>query len=296
MALKLLPTFEELWRDPHDPERYDFKPSGMDDVAWWEECETKALDNVKAEVEQASANTTTKPSIPKETLMTFRYACPNSPYAGLTALEGVNNNARLIFSQYRDRRLIIHPKRRREESNKGASRQQQRANAAAAAALGQYPRAPGNVVIARQPLPTPAPHGAPTFTEQWMARLGFGIEQYLAQSLGVDFTNAPAAPTFASQGGAPSTTPSAPSATTVNPTTREANLHGDESGGGGDGEGDKSEPTPLSDDDDGEEDAPQSPPSPAAVAAVERRSTRAAMRPPSPRESSTRARKAPRRL
>jgi len=27
---KLLPTFQELWRDPHDPKRYDFKPSGPD--------------------------------------------------------------------------------------------------------------------------------------------------------------------------------------------------------------------------------------------------------------------------
>ena len=286
---KLLPTFEELWRNPHEPKSYDFIPSGVDPLAWWEECETKAFDNVKEGNPDAS--------IPKELLLTFRYACPDSPHASLTPHAGVNNDARLFFSQYRDRRLIIDPEPRKQECNKGPTRQQQRANAAAAAALGQDPRAPGNVVIARQPLPKPAPDGAPTFTEQWMARLGFGIEQYLAQSLGVDFTNAPAAPIFASQGNAPSTTPSAPSATTVNPTTREANLRGDESsGGGGEGDRDESEPTLLSDDDDGEEDAPQSPPSPAAVAAVERRSTRASMGAPSPRERSTRARKAPRRL
>ena len=212
---KLLPTFEELWRNSADPECYNYIPSGMDSLTWWEECETKALDKLKAEVEQASANTTTKPFIPKETMMTFRYACPDSPYAGLTALDGVNNNARLFSSQYRDRRLIIDPKHRKGESNKGATRQQQRANAAAASALGQDPRTPGNVVIARQPLPTPAPNGALTVTEQWIARIGFELEQYMVQNLGVDFTNAPFAPTFASQGGAPSTMPSAPSATTV---------------------------------------------------------------------------------
>ena len=289
---KLLPTFEELWRNSADPECYNYIPSGMDSLTWWEECETKALDNVKAEVEQASANTTTKPSIPKEALMTFRYACPDSPYAGLTALEGVNNNARLFFSQYRDRRLIIDPKHRKGESNKGATRRQQRANAAAASALGQDPRTPGNVLIAQQPLSNPAPHGVPTVTEQWVARIGYGFEQYMRQNMGVDFTNAPPAPTFASQGGAPSTTPSAPSATNVNSTI----LRGDNGGGDGDEAGDESDPPPLSDDDDGEEDAPQSPPSPAAVAAIERRATRATMRPPSPRERSTRARKAPRRL
>ena len=242
---KLLPTFEELWRNPHEPKSYDFIPSGVDPLAWWEECETKAFDNVKEGNPDAS--------IPKELLLTFRYACPDSPHASLTPHAGVNNDARLFFSQYRDRRLIIDPEPRKQECNKGPTRQQQRANAAAAAALGQDPRAPGNVVIARQPLHKPAPDGAPTFTEQWMARLGFGIEQYLAQSLGVDFTNAPAAPIFASQGNAPSTTPSAPSATTVNPTTREANLRGDESsGGGGEGDRDESEPTLLSDDVSGE--------------------------------------------
>ena len=212
---KLLPAFEELWRNSADPECYNYIPSGMDSLTWWEECETKTLDKLKAEVEQASANTTTKPFIPKETMMTFRYACPDSPYAGLTVLDGVNNNARLFSSQYRDRRLIIDPKHRKGESNKGATRQQQRANAAAASALGQDPRTPGNVVIARQPLPTPAPNGALTVTEQWIARIGFELEQYMVQNLGVDFTNAPFAPTFASQGGAPSTMPSAPSATTV---------------------------------------------------------------------------------
>jgi len=227
--------------------------------------------------------------------LTFRYACPNSSHARLKEQDGVNNDARIFFSQYRDRRLIIDPEHRKEESNKGPTRKQQRANAAAAAALGQDPRAPGNVVIARQPLPTPAPNGAPTFTEQWMARIGYGLEQYLAQT-GVDFTNAPPAPSFASQGGAPSTTPSAPSATTVNPTTREEILRGDERGGDGDGDADESDPPPMSDDGDGEEDAPQSPPSPAAVVAIERRATRATMRPPSPRERSARARKAPRRL
>ena len=192
---KLLPTFEELWRNSADPECYNYIPSGMDSLTWWEECETKTLDKLKAEVEQASANTTTKPFIPKETMMTFRYACPDSPYAGLTCvLDGVNNNARLFSSQYRDRRLIIDPKHRKGESNKGATRQQQRANAAAASALGQDPRTPGNVVIARQPLPTPAPNGALTVTEQWIARIGFELELYMVQNLGVDFTNAPFAP------------------------------------------------------------------------------------------------------
>ena len=53
---------------------------------WWEECETKALDNVKQEHPDAS--------IPKELLMTFRYTCPDSPYASLAAQDGVNNDAR----------------------------------------------------------------------------------------------------------------------------------------------------------------------------------------------------------
>ena len=85
---------------------------------------------------------------------------------------------------------------------------------AAASALGQDPRTPGNVVIAQQPLSNPALHGVPTVAEQWIARIAYGLEQYMVQNMGVDFTNAPPAPTFASQGGAPSITPSAPSVAT----------------------------------------------------------------------------------
>ena len=86
-----------------------------------------------------------------------------------------------------------------------------------------------------------------------MARNGFGIEQYLAQNLGVDFRNAPTAPDYATHGVAPSATPSAPSATTVNPMNRAAKLGGDESDGG-DTEQDEIEPPTPANDDKGEED------------------------------------------